>query len=187
MKLTAESLIEDLIERTKNVINEAERYNQLPIDQLNWKPTAEKWSVLECLEHLNRYGDFYLPEIENRIQKASKVTGETIFKSGVLGNYFSNSMLPKEKLNKMNTFKSMNPVGSDLDISTLQKFIRQQKQILDLLNQARQVDLTKTKTAISISKWIKLRLGDTFRVVIYHNQRHIVQANKVLVQMKELV
>ena len=187
MKLTAKSLIEDLIERTKDVINEAERYNQLPIEELNWKPTAEKWSVLECLEHLNRYGDFYIPEIENRIRNASKITGETTFKSGVLGNYFSNSMLPKEKLNKMNTFKSMNPVGSDLNISTLQKFIRQQKQILDLLNQARQVDLTKTKTAISISKWIKLRLGDTFRVVIYHNQRHIVQANKVLKQMKELV
>ena len=187
MKIPAKSLIDDLIERTKEVINEAERFNQLSIDELNWKPTAEKWSVLECLEHLNRYGDFYLPEIQQRIQKANKAESEQTFKSGVLGNYFANSMLPKEQLNKMKTFKSMNPVGSDLDISTLEKFIRQQKQILDLLNQARQVDLMKTKTSISISKWITLRLGDTFRVVIYHNQRHMVQANKVLVQKKELV
>ena len=186
MKLSAKSLIEDLIERTKGVINEAERFNQLPVEELNWKPTAEKWSALECLEHLNRYGDFYIPEIQKRIDQASKINEDSIFKSGILGNYFANSMLPKEQLNKMNTFKSMNPVGSKLDISTLQKFIRQQKQILDLLNQARQVDLTKTKTGISISNWIKLRLGDTFRVVIYHNQRHMVQANNVLAQMKEL-
>ena len=187
MKLTAKSLIEDLIDRTKEVINEAECFNQLPIDQLNWKPSAEKWSVLECLEHLNRYGDFYIPEIQKRIDKAPRISEDLIFKSGLLGNYFSNTMLPKKQLNKMNTFKSMNPVGSKLDIATLQKFIRQQKQILDLLKQARQVDLVKTKTAISISNWIKLRLGDTFRVVIYHNQRHIVQSNKVLAQMKELV
>jgi len=187
MKISSQSLIEDLIERTKEVINEAERFNQLPIEQLNWKPTAEKWSVLECLEHLNRYGDFYIPEMQNRINKASKIKEDSIFKSGILGNYFANSMLPKEKLNKMNTFKSMNPKGSDLDISTLQKFIRQQKQILDLLNQARRVNLTKNKTGVTISQWIKLRLGDTFRVVIYHNQRHIVQANKVLADMKELV
>ena len=161
MKIPAKSLIEDLIEKTKEVINGAERYNQLPIDKLNWKPSAEKWSVLECLEHLNLYGDFYIPEIQHRIQKSTKIQGEQIFKSGLLGNYFANSMLPKEQLNKMKTFKSMNPVGSQLDIATLEKFIRQQKQILDLLSQARQTDLMKTKTSISISNWIKLRLGDT--------------------------
>ena len=187
MKIPAKSLIDNLIERTKEVINEAERFNQLSIDELNWKPDAEKWSVLECLEHLNRYGDFYIPEIRNRIQKANKVSDDHVFKSGWLGNYFANSMLPKEQLNKMKTFKSMNPSGSQLDISTLQKFIRQQKQILDLLSQARAIDLNKTKTSISISNWIKLRLGDTFRVVIYHNQRHMVQANKVLAEKEELV
>ncbi|RXM56703.1 hypothetical protein BOQ60_25350, partial [Chryseobacterium sp. CH1] len=31
------------------------------------------------------------------------------------------------------------------------------------------IDLEKTKTSISISKLIKLKLGDTFRFVIYHN------------------
>lgn len=41
------------------------------------------------------------------------------------------------------------------------------------------IDLNKTKTAISISKWFKLKLGDTFKVVIYHNERHIAQARKV--------
>lgn len=44
---------------------------------------------------------------------------------------------------------------------------------------ARNKDLGKIKTSISISKWIKLKLGDTFRVIIYHNERHIVQANKI--------
>lgn len=89
-------------------------------------------------------------------------------------------MLPKEKLNKMKTIKSMNPVGSNLDKSVLDKFINQQKTLLELLKQAKKVNLTKTKTGISISKWIKLRLGDTFRVVIYHNLRHMIQAEKVV-------
>ena len=101
------------------------------------------------------------------------------FKSGFLGNYFAKSMLPKEKLNKMKTFKDKNPIGSKLDKSTIDNFILQQEQILNLLEKAREVDLNKTKTAISISKWIKLKMGDTFRVVIYHNERHLVQANKI--------
>jgi len=53
-------------------------------------------------------------------------------------------------------------------------------QILDLLDSSRAINLNTTKTAVSISKWIKLKLGDTFRVVIYHNDRHIAQANKLV-------
>src|SRR5690606_11364077 len=102
------------------------------------------------------------------------------FKSGVLGGYFAKSMLPKEKLNKMKTFKDKDPMGSKLDKTSIDRFISQQAQILNLLDKSREIDLNKTKTAISISKLIKLKIGDTFRVVIYHNERHIVQANKIV-------
>jgi len=182
MKITNKELIQDLIQRTQDHLNQGERYLQMSVEDLNWKENLEKWSVLECIEHLNRYGDFYIPEISQRIKNGQKVSGSPTFKSGWLGNYFAESMLPKEKLNKMKTFKSMNPVGSNLDKRVLEKFINQQKQLLELLDAARATDMTKTKTAISISKLIKLRLGDTFRVVIYHNYRHIVQADKVLEQ-----
>ncbi|MFM7022373.1 MAG: hypothetical protein ACKOXB_05295 [Flavobacteriales bacterium] len=62
----------------------------------------------------------------------------------------------------------------------------QQKQTLELLEAAGKVDLKKVKTSVSISKFIRLRLGDTFRFVIYHNQRHIAQAQKVLTFIQSL-
>ena len=175
MKIPSAELIDDLIERTRLVINEAEQLNQLSFDQLNAKPQPEKWSILECIEHLNYYGIFYLPEIKNRIEKSNSKT-ETNFKSGLLGNYFAAGMLPKEKLNKMSTFKSMNPANSKLTKEVISVFLNQQQAMLKLLNQARNISLNKTNTIISISKLIKLKLGDTLRVVIYHNQRHLVQA-----------
>ena len=178
MKINQEALLSDLIERTKKVLNNAEQYTQLTLEQLNFKKSTESWSILECMEHLNLYGDFYLPEIENKMA-SSKSNSATIFKSGLLGNYFAKSMLPKEQLNKMKTFKDKNPLGSNLDKTTIDRFNNQQKKMLGLLNQARQFDLNKIKTGISISSWIKLKLGDTFRVVVYHNQRHIVQANNI--------
>ncbi len=184
MKILNKDLIEDLIQRTQKVINEVEGFKKMDTSQLNWKENAEKWSVLECIEHLNRYGDFYTPEITKRIQAGKKGQPTDTFKSGfLLGNYFAKSMLPKEKLNTMKTFKSMNPVGSNLDKSTLDKFITHQKKMLDLLNNARNIDMNKTRTSISISNMIKLKLGDTFRVVIYHNQRHIIQAKNVIKSM----
>lgn len=179
MKVKSEILIAELIELTRQHINQAERLNQESIKQLNYKAGQNVWSALECIEHLNLYGDFYLPEIENKIHQ-SKTPGEINFKPGLLGNYFAESMRPKAKLNKMKTFKDKNPNGSPLSKESIIRFLDQQKKMLDLLNKARNVSLTKTKTSISISPLLKLRLGDTFKVVIYHNERHIQQAIKAL-------
>ena len=173
------SLINELIELTKKNMTDVQSFKGMADKELNLKTSAESWSVLECIEHLNRYGDFYIPEIRKRIDNSNFKKSST-FKSGILGNYFAKSMLPKEKLNKMKTFKSMNPISSALDRSVLDKFINQQESILELLKKAENTDLTKIKTSISISKWIKLRLGDTFRVVVYHNLRHTVQAKKMI-------
>ncbi|NVK27218.1 MAG: DinB family protein [Flavobacteriia bacterium] len=180
MKGNAELLITDLISRTETIIAQAEKWKQLDSETLNQKPSSDSWSALECLEHLNRYGDFYLPEIDNQLSKAEKGKPKTIFKSSWLGEYFAKSMLPKDKLNKMNTFKNMNPSLSGVRPDVLDDFIQQQKRMIRLLERARDINIQKTKTAISISKWIRLRLGDTFRVVIYHNERHMVQATRAL-------
>lgn len=179
MIIKSEQLLQDLIERTRININQAEKFSTLSTEKLNTRDTQESWSILECFEHLNLYGNFYIPEIKNSIENSKSLPQEN-FKSGILGNYFAKSMLPKEKMNKMKTFKDKNPIGSKLDKRTIERFMMQQEQILNLLDKAKEIDLSKTKTAISISKWIKLKLGDTFRVVVYHNERHVLQANKIL-------
>jgi hypothetical protein len=80
----------------------------------------------------------------------------------------------------MNTFKSKNPIQSNLDKEkVILDFINQQKKFLDLLSIASEKNLTKIKTSLTLPL-LKFRLGDTFRFVIYHNERHIVQAKNVL-------
>lgn len=179
MTIKSEKLIQNLIERIRININQAEKFSSLSNEKLNCRAEKDSWSILECFEHLNLYGDFYIPEIKQRIEK-SRTNPKENFRSGILGNYFAKSMLPKEKLNKMKTFKDKNPIGSKLDKKTIERFISQQEQILNLLDKSREIDLNKTKTAISITNLIKLKIGDTFRVVIYHNERHLEQANKLL-------
>ncbi len=178
MRTPTETLISDLKERTKNHLIQAEEFSQRPEEELNKKPAPDSWSLLECIEHLNRYGEYYIPEIEKRLRN-NTTTPDPEFKSGLLGNYFANMMLPGENKKKMKTFKAMNPSGSTLDKSVLSKFIAQQRKLLELLEQSRSVSLNKTKTSISISNFIKLKLGDTFRVVIYHIERHVEQGKRV--------
>lgn len=177
--MNSSTLLNELREITQTNIQEVNQLLELDLEQLNYKSSSESWSILECIEHLNRYGDFYIPEITQRIKHSNHGKSDS-FKTGLLGDYFAKSMLPKEKLNKMKTFKSMNPNNSQLNAGVLDTFLNQQQQLLMILDQCEQVNLTKTKTSISISKLIKLRLGDTLRVVIYHNWRHVVQAKNVV-------
>ncbi|WP_179335006.1 DinB family protein [Winogradskyella costae] len=179
MAIASQKLLQNLLKITQENCTASENLKTQPTAILNWKQDPKCWSVLECIEHLNRYGDFYLPEITTKIKTAQPKRSE-LFKGNWLGSYFSKSVSYSETLNKMKTFKSMNPLNSELNSQTLEKFINQQHQIIGLLEQSKNIDLDKTKTAISISTLIKLRLGDTFKVLVYHNERHIKQAEQTL-------
>jgi hypothetical protein len=181
MKKPSQELLTELQQLTRSHMAYTEHLLNTPTEILNYKPAADSWSVLECFEHLNRYGQFYIPEIKKRMDTRKSNLPRDEFRSGKLGNYFAMSMLPKpnKKLNKMKTFKSKNPNGSQLNFNVLNEFVNQQSQLLELLEKATQTSLNKIKTSITLPG-IKLRLGDTFRFVIYHNERHIQQARRAL-------
>lgn len=183
MQIITKELIADLIEKTRSNTNKAEGFRNLTDKELNYKESIDQWSILECIEHLNIYGDFYNPEIKACIEK-TKTAPAKMFKSSVIGNYFVNLIKPKEKLNKMKTLKVNNPLGSSLDKSVIDKFINQQKECLELIEKSKNINLIKAKTAISISKLIKLRLGDAFRFIAAHNERHLLQAENILKILK---
>ncbi|CDN75610.1 DinB family protein [Elizabethkingia anophelis] len=177
MKIQFNQFYNELTTLVQSHIKITEELKSKTETKLNQKTSADSWCALECIEHLNRYGNFYLPEIENRI-KSSSYPPEDTFKSGILGNYFTNIIKPKEKLNKMKSPKNMNPLDTKLDNVTLDIFLKQLHQTLTLLEQSKAVSLNKTRVSISISKYLRLKLGDTFRFFIYHNERHLQQAIK---------
>lgn len=179
MKIKNSLLIEELLAATAWSTHAVEKLKELGVDQLNAKSNPTEWSVLECIEHLNLYGNFYLPVIEQAMlsQKPDKIPG--IFKSGFIGDYFVNMIRVKPgKIKKMSTTKDKNPLGSVLTLTTVDRFLKQQQLLKTLLEQASYVDMTKLKTPISITKMVRLRLGDTLRFMVYHIERHVIQAER---------
>jgi hypothetical protein len=179
--MTQRQVLNDLKQRTQRFIAQAEEWKSLTQDQLNWRDNAEKWSVLQCLEHLNLYGDFYLPEFEMRILAGKKINDNPEFKGGWFAEKTANGMLPQEEKlsNSMNTFKNMNPNHSSLTVTILDRFLKQQRQLLTLLEKAESVNIAKVKCKITLPI-IKFNMGSTFKFVVYHNERHLWQASNVL-------
>lgn len=165
---------------------EITKWKMIPEAVLQSKEHPDQWSAVECIEHLNMYARFYNAEIKRRLDKASKEMCDE-FKSGYWGNRFAQDMLPKADMKTMKTFKSKTPVLADLAVTeVLEEFTALQAELMELLSESAAYNLTKIKTAITLPL-LKFRLGDTFRFVIYHNERHVVQARKAIEMAEHLL
>ncbi|MES1213991.1 MAG: DinB family protein [Bacteroidota bacterium] len=180
------ALLETLEADTRQLILIAVHLQKEDPEILLKRPAPDKWSVAQVLEHMNSYSRYYLPAIEKSLQ-ADKPAKEK-FNPGLLGNYFTNLMKPgvDGKIgNKMNAPKNHRP-SADIDIKpTLDNFLEQQQKLLKLLELAKQKDIGGMRTPISISRFIKLKVGDTFRFFIAHEQRHFLQIGNALTTLRE--
>lgn len=174
-------LIDNLERVVQQTIQSAHTLQKMSSSLLSTAP-AGKWNVVQIVYHLNSYNNYYLPNIELAMRK-SDAPHSGMFKAGVIGNYFANAMMPGNDGSVKNVMKAPKDHVADNgynDLAAISTFIEGQTRLLALLKEARNANLTKVTVPISISKFIKIRLGDTFRFLIAHQQRHFVQINNTL-------
>lgn len=145
-------------------------------------PENGGWNIAQCFEHLNSYGLYYLPQIKKGLDNHTKYALSDSFKSTWLGTYFTKMMMPSNT-KKYKAFKGHIPPVNLNAHAVLAIFIEQHETLLSYLKQARNVDLDKIRIPISITKLVKLKLGDTFQFIIAHDERHIQQAQRVLAEI----
>lgn len=176
MKIDKQELLQELKTMTKRHIELVNTFLNYNNEQLQYRPKPGKWTLLENIEHLNRYAEFYIPVIEKAVNHSKPVSNK-VFKSGWLGNKFAVSMLPGESMTTMDTFKSKNPIEDKLDSEVLKIFMSYLNRLQDALSACEKISLNKyTKITIPL---LQIKLGDTLRVVIYHHERHMVQIAKL--------
>jgi hypothetical protein len=92
-------------------------------------------------------------------------------------------MLPAEERQKSRKMKSpkdhIPPKNPDAE-KEINEFINGEKTLLLQLEKARRVNLMKTRVPISLNRFIKLQLGDTFHFLVAHQQRHFLQIQEIL-------
>ena len=184
MKYVSTELLENLTAQAEqNIAVAIGEWQLLPTEFFSAQPGINQWSAAQCLEHLNSYGRYYLPAIEKAIANAAHARFSGQFKSGLLGNYFYKLMLTDNKGNvkkKMKAPKDHRPAAVLNVAQVLSEFISQQEKLLQLIGNAATINLAGVRVPISISPFIKLKLGDTFLFYTAHLQRHIMQASRAL-------
>lgn len=150
----------------------------LPDAVLNFKPRPDSWSVLECLEHLNRYARYYLPAFASALAASPAATAaDEDIRYSWLGRKSLELVRPDNgKLHQ--TVKHMNPAGSQLGRAVLTEFLGHQAQLLALLTAARSADLNRRAVPVEFFRLLKLRTGEALEFVVRHQERHLQQARR---------
>ena len=62
----------------------------------------------------------------------------------------------------------------------IREFILGEEKLLMLLEKAREINLERVRIPVSLNRFIRLKLGDTFHFLIAHQQRHFLQIQQIL-------
>ena len=176
--MTSTELLARLRREVLALIDSAKEFVLLPHSALNWKEHPEKWSILECLEHLNRYSSYYHVELRKAIARAKRSDNEHEAKSTWMGKKFIAMMHP-DNTTRQKTFKRMNPIHGNLNKEVIERFLKNQQELLDIINDASNIDLNKAAIPVEFLRILRMNVGDALQFVIVHEQRHIRQAQAV--------
>lgn len=156
----------------------------LELSLLNYKPAADSWSILECLEHLNRYSRYYNQVLAMAIAANPTANPQQTISYSWLGKKSLDSVRP-DNGKKIKTVRHMNPNNSQLGRQTLENFLDHQTELLRLLDKAKGADLNRKVIPIEFFKLLKLRIGETLEFMALHQERHMQQALNVKKQLPE--
>ena len=174
---------EEIDKTTHNFI---ETFSGLNIDQLNWKPNSQTWSIAQNIDHLIVINKTYFPVIESIRKGTYKIP--FISKLGFIVSFFEKIVLKSvqpDRNKKIKTFSIWEPSKSEIPNGILDRFKEHQVELKKMIKNSR--DLVEKGTIISspANKNIVYKLEIAFEIIVTHEKRHFEQSKEGLKLMRK--
>jgi len=159
------------------------QFSDLSETQINWKPSEEKWSIGECIDHLAVTHKLYNSKIKE-LQPLFEDLGEGSFK---FKHTFSGRMILKyvdpNSTTRTKTFEVFRPSMRQINTNIIGSFCEEVETMISFAEKLHGVDLTKLKISSPVTKLLSINVGDALLINLYHDKRHINQAEKIINEM----
>jgi len=151
----------------------------LSIEQLRWRPDLRRWSVAECLDHLNLTLDLYLPKIEDAILRGRHKEESTPCSHCDRAELEAlRSLEPPVTMAGPAPPATMPNAAIDFDC-LIDHFHRSRDRYLGTVHRSAGLDLLRIRIAEPVYPMI-LTLGGTLALIAAHDRRHMWQAERVI-------
>ena len=160
-------------------------FGELTIEQLNWKPNSNTWSIAQNLDHLIVVNETYYPVLASL--KTGTYKTPFVAKIGFMVSFLGKTVLkavqPVRK-KKMKTFPIWEPTTSNVNGDILKRFQNHQNELIQIIEGARELVEKGVVISSPANKNIVYKLETAFDIIVSHEQRHLEQAKEILQLMK---
>lgn len=180
--LSKQDFLSGLIDKTEVITSNTHAFLRLSEDKLNFKPEPQVWSIVEIFSHLNIANTKYIHSILEKIKMAPDAISP-YFQSGWMGDWVYEKLMPRSdgSVCKMSSPKFFHPAkNKNASHEVINQFLERQDEIHDILLHVSTKDLARIRVPFYLTGILKFRLGDSLRFLIAHNERHLLQAHRVM-------
>jgi len=170
-------LLEELIAVARKA---REVFGGLSPAQLNWKPSAQQWSVGQCFDHLIVTNRCFFRDMKRVAagEYRSSLWGRVSPLSGFFGRFILKALDP-EKGRRTKAPRVFEPAQSDVAADVIERFAAHQQELATLMRATAGADLRGLKVTSPVSPVATYSLLDAYRIVVAHERRHFEQARRV--------
>ena len=171
---------EKIIANLKTISEDAKNsFGELSLEQINWRPSGDGWSVGQCFEHLIIANEMFYGELDKIADGTRR--NSTLEKLSPLSGFFGNLMiksLKKDERKYKAPSKNILP-PSEIDPNIIELFAAHQAEMIGKIELTSNADCRKTIVTSPFMKFMTYRLEDGFNIIVEHERRHLRQAERV--------
>jgi len=150
----------------------------LSIVQLNWRPTQDTWSIGQCLQHLLTANEVYLPPLAASLNGQQKSRVQEII-PGWFGRWFIRSYIaPSAQSRRIRAPKKIEP-SRHIEAAVVESFLRSNQAALQLVRDASDYDVNRIRFKNPFIPLLRFTVGTGLEIVSKHQDRHLLQAERV--------
>ena len=176
-----EVFIETILQKGKEAKEKVQsEFSTISLQQLNWKPSPESWSIAQCLEHLIISHSTYfsaLKKITEGIYQMSFWERYSPF-SGICGRLLKDQLREQPK-KKLIAPKIIRRSASEINEKIIGRYHESLDRFLQYISDCRNIDINTTIITSPAIRMVTYSLRDAFQFLIQHEHRHINQATRV--------
>jgi hypothetical protein len=155
----------------------------VPEDRWNKRSDPSRWSVAECVAHLNLTSEAYLPRIRKAIEEARQLprSGNRAYRRDPLGWFFGMMFgrLPsigKFRIGRVKTTPAFVPSGNLPKQQLVAEFRRLQAELAKMARECDGLAIDKVHIVSPFGEKIRYNCYSAFVLLHRHQERHIQQA-----------
>ena len=176
------SSLTTVVGEARLVATETQRaFGRLSAPQLNWKPTADDWSIAQCLDHVIISNRPYFGIIHDVIAGGRRPSlWERI---APFSRFFAGFILDTLRPDSGRTAKARKafyPSRSSITPDNVATFLEQQDRLISLMEATQNLDLDRIVVTSPVARVVTYSLMDAYRIIVVHEQNHFVQATRVM-------